>query len=96
LWSARKPWAKRWPEQKGDVDTLADEVFRRCLVRPPTAGEREKLVAFYQAQLNRFSKGELKADEVAGKDKSAKLNEQAAWTTVARAMLNLDEVITKD
>jgi len=83
-------------EQKGDVGALAEQVFRRCLIRPPTDGEREKLVAFYQAQLNRFSKGELKAEDVAWKNKSERLNEQAAWTTVARAVLNLDEVITKD
>ena len=87
---------KSTAEQKGDINALADQVFRRCLIRPPTDEERAKLVAFYEKQLNRFSKGELKAEDVAGEGKGAKLNEQAAWTTVARAMLNLDEVITKD
>ncbi len=83
-------------EQTGDVNALVDRVFRRCLVRPPSDQERAKLVAFYHAQIARFSKGELKAEEIAGKDKSVKLNEQAAWTTVARAVMNLDEAITKN
>lgn len=83
-------------EQSGDVNALVEQVFRRCLVRPPSEQERAKLVAFYQAQLGRFSKGDLKAEEIAGENKSAKLNEQAAWTTVARAVMNLDEAITKN
>ncbi|MEO6035905.1 MAG: DUF1553 domain-containing protein, partial [Verrucomicrobiota bacterium] len=87
---------KSTADQGGDVSTQVERVFRRCLVRPPTGPEREKLAAFYQSQLERFSKGELKADDIAGKDKSAKLYEQAAWTTVARAVMNLDEAITKN
>ena len=82
--------------QSGDVEARVEQVFRRCLVRPPTAEERKWLADFYQTQLNRFAKGDLKADEVAGKEKSPQINEQAAWTTVARAVLNLDEAITKD
>jgi hypothetical protein len=83
-------------EQGGDVNVLAENVFRRCVSRPPTAGERARLVYFYETQLGRFSKGELKAEEFVGKDKPTALNEQAAWTTVARTMLNLDETITKN
>jgi hypothetical protein len=81
---------------EGDANTRAESIFRHCLVRPPTEGERTKLVAFYETQLNRFAKGVLKAEEIAGKNKSKLLNEQAAWTTVARAVLNLDETITKN
>lgn len=87
---------KSTAEQSGDVDALVEKVFRRFLVRLPTDEERKKLVAFYQTQLDRFAKGELKADEIVGSDKSKKLNEQAAWTTVARAVMNLDEAITKN
>ena len=87
----------RWAtEQEGGVDALVGRVFRRCVTRPPSDGERAKLAGFYQTQLDRFAKGELKAEEFAGKDKSKMLNEQAAWTTVARAVLNLDETITKN
>jgi len=83
-------------EQTGDVNTLVEQVFRRCLVRPPSDSELKMLAEFYKAQLDRFAKGELKAEEIVGKDKGGKLNEKAAWTTVARAIMNLDEAITKN
>lgn len=85
-------------EQGGDVNALAEQVFRRCVSRPPSASERARLVYFYQVQFDRFSKGELPAEEFVGKEKEKPkaMNEQAAWTTVARAMLNLDETITKN
>jgi hypothetical protein len=70
-------------------------LFRRCLTRPPTADERGKLIQFYQAQLARFASGELQAVELLETKEGEKLNEQAAWTTVARVLLNLDETITK-
>ncbi|MEO7299705.1 MAG: DUF1553 domain-containing protein, partial [Verrucomicrobiota bacterium] len=87
---------KSTAEQGGDVNKLVAEVFRKCLVRPPTDDERKKLVAYYERQLDRFAKGELKAVEIMGSDKSKNLNEEAAWTTVARAVMNLDETITKN
>jgi hypothetical protein len=49
---------------------------------------------FYETQLKRFRSGELKAKDFAFNDKSS--NEQAAWATVARVLLNLDEAITKE
>ena len=87
---------KSTAEQSGDVNVRIEEIFRRCLVRPPSDGEREKVAAFYQTQLDRFAKGELKAEDVVGEGKGNRLNEQAAWTTVARAVMNLDETITKN
>lgn len=83
-------------DQKSDVNLVAEEVFRRCVARPPTQSEKAKLVTFYQAQLDRFAKGELKAEEVTGTEQPELRNEHAAWTTVARTMLNLDETITKN
>jgi hypothetical protein len=53
------------------------------------------LIEFYQAQLARFASGELKAAELLETKDGEKVNEQAAWTTVARVLLNLDETITK-
>ena len=87
---------KSLAENSGDIPAIVEEVFRRFLVRPPSEAEREKVAAFYQAQLDRFARGDLKAEEIVGKEKGDKLNEQAAWTTVARAVMNLDEAITKN
>ena len=50
---------------------------------------------FYQTQLARFAKGELKAADLLDAKEGEHANEQAAWTAVARVLMNLDETITK-
>ncbi len=79
----------------GSADERAAELFRRCLVRPPTDAERAALVGFFTRQEARLRKGELDAKAIAGPgggDAAAR----AAWTLTARAVLNLDEMITKE
>lgn len=73
----------------------AELLFRRCLTRPSSNEEREKLVQFYKTQLARFASGELRAADVLDVKEGEHLNEQAAWTSVARVLMNLDENITK-
>lgn len=70
-------------------------MFRRCLTRPPTADELPRLLAFLERQQGRLAAGELKAEEIMGGREGEKLEEQAAWTAVARVLMNLDETITK-
>jgi hypothetical protein len=82
-------------ESNSSPATEAELIFRRCLTRAPSEAERERLEHFYEAQLDRFNRGELKALEILGKSESSRPNEQAAWTTLARVLLNLDEMITK-
>jgi hypothetical protein len=77
------------------VEGRVTELFRRCLTRPPSADERALLVQFYQAQKQRFAGKELDAGAVAGPG-GGDVIERAAWTVVARALLNLDETITKN
>jgi hypothetical protein len=79
----------------GDTGARVELLFRRCLTRPPEAAERAKLVEFYQAQLARFASGELAAAEFMAAPPDAHLNELAAWATVARVLLNLDEALNK-
>ena len=79
----------------GTVEEKITRLFRRCLTRPPTADEVAKLAAFYERQTARFANGELKAAELLGTSEGEQLNEQAAWTTVARVLMNLDETVTK-
>ena len=55
--------------------------FRLCVARPPTAAEHTRLAALLEQQLAAES-GEQK--------------QLAAWTTVARVLLNLDETITRE
>jgi hypothetical protein len=85
-------WAAEQPQ---DNATVVTEMFRRCVTRPPTDSEKERLLKFYDTERERFAKGELKASEFIGAEKGDHLNEQASWTALARALLNLDETVTK-
>jgi hypothetical protein len=78
---------------KGD-EARAAEAFRRCLVRPPETEELDMLVAFAREQRQRFVSKELDAEKVAGAG-GGDVIERATWTTVARAVMNLDEAVTK-
>jgi hypothetical protein len=81
--------------QQSSLESRVAYLFRRCVTRPPSQDELALLLKFYDAQKHRFAKKELNAAVVAGPG-SGDLNERAAWTVVARSLLNLDETITKD
>jgi hypothetical protein len=79
----------------GSAESRTTELFRRCLVRPPNEAELKMLVDFYHAQKHRFDTKELDAATIAGPG-DGDPRERAAWTAVARVVLNLDETITKN
>jgi hypothetical protein len=79
---------------EGDAAARAAFLFRRALTRPPAPDELARLVAFHAAQLARLKAGELPAAELAGPGDGDPA-ERAAWTAVARALLNLDETMTR-
>jgi len=87
--------ARRTIEQKGKPEEQATYLFRLCLVRTPTAEEVARLAKFYEAQRVRFATDEKRAGSVAGAGKGP-VAELAAWTATARAILNLDEFVTKE
>jgi mono/diheme cytochrome c family protein len=78
--------------------------FRCCTSRPPTDDERAELVKLLAAERERIQKGEVKVAELAGGEKDSKDKlpdgatpaDAAAFTIVARVILNLDETITKE
>lgn len=81
-------------------ESVARQLFRRCLTRPPDAGELAALVAFYRTERDRFERDPKAAETIlkrknhrqSGRDRA----QLAAWTAVARALFNLDETITKE
>jgi hypothetical protein len=79
----------------GEAATRVEWLFRHCLTRAPSNEERAKLVQFYETQFARIASGEVKAADIMETKNGECLNEQAAWTAVARVLLNLDETITK-
>jgi hypothetical protein len=79
----------------GSVEERMTSLFRRCLTRPPTVEERTALVEFFTRQRDRLQQGTLDAKAIAGSDASDMV-QRAAWALAARAVLNLDEMITKE
>ncbi len=69
-------------------------VFRRCLTRAPSADELQRVLRFFEVQLGRLREGGLPAAELAGAGEGDAV-ERAAWVAVARALLNLDETVTR-
>jgi hypothetical protein len=90
---AAQALARRVTENPDSPEQRAIVLFRRCLTREPSANELARLTAFYQAQRQRLARGELDAGALAGAQEG-EAAEQAAWVTVARALLNLDETVT--
>ncbi|MBI4659882.1 MAG: PSD1 domain-containing protein [Verrucomicrobia bacterium] len=80
--------------RSGSEESRAAYLFRRCLTRQPSERELAMLVDFCRAQKRRFETKELNAEAVAGPGEGDAV-ERAAWTTAARAVLNLDETITR-
>jgi hypothetical protein len=77
-------------QQKGDA---VHKLFRRFLTRPPSNEEKDTLQKYLNQQIDRLNKGELKAAEI-----TAEKNANPQWAgkvLLARAIMNLDESITK-
>jgi mono/diheme cytochrome c family protein len=78
--------------------------FRRVLARKPSAEEAAELLRLLDEHRARFAGGELNPWNLVTSDpdkpyllpKSVTMEQMAAWTTVTRVLLNLDEAITKE
>jgi hypothetical protein len=81
--------------KEGSDAQRAEFVLRHCLSRPAREDEVAMLSKFAEAQRERLKEKELDAGKIAGEG-SGDANERATWTLVARAVMNLDEAVTKD
>jgi hypothetical protein len=72
--------------------------FRLCLARPPSDFEQERLSALLSQQREDFQSdlGEAHLLVPTNLPSEIESRELAAWTTVARVLLNLDEFITRE
>jgi hypothetical protein len=78
----------------GSAEARASQLFRRCLARKPDRDELAMLVRFSERQRQRLATGELDAVKIGGPGEGD-ATERAVWTILARAILNLDEAVTK-
>ncbi len=76
--------------------SAAVDAFVRVAGRVPTEPEIDRIAASYERQLRHFrERPQAAAAVMKVSPGSPALAEQAAWTMVANALLNLDEVVTK-
>eukprot|EP00456_Euglypha_rotunda_P066039 TRINITY_DN567_c1_g2_i1.p1 TRINITY_DN567_c1_g2~~TRINITY_DN567_c1_g2_i1.p1 ORF type:complete len:1217 (-),score=231.02 TRINITY_DN567_c1_g2_i1:15451-19101(-) len=92
---AAQSLGREFGERTGSVDERLTLLFRRCLTRPPVAEELSALNQFYDAQHAYLEANTVDVKALAGPGSDDVLN-RATWTLVARAILNLDEAITKN
>ena len=85
---------RRFATRDGSVECRLEQLFRRCLVRYPDADERRLLEEFLNHQRQRFANARALAEPIAGKGAGGA--ECAAWTALARVLLNLDETVTRN
>ncbi|GMW01114.1 MAG: hypothetical protein AMXMBFR84_22510 [Candidatus Hydrogenedentota bacterium] len=81
-------------EGASDTDRIR-RMTRICLGREPNAVETELMLTLLERQRNRYSNAPDQARAVFATD-AAIAAEGAAWTMVARTILNLDEFITRE
>ncbi|MDX2032012.1 MAG: DUF1549 and DUF1553 domain-containing protein [Blastocatellia bacterium] len=89
-----------WREGGGEDRAKLVYGFRLCTGRPPDEYEQTRLLALLAKQRGRFVGDTASAVYVSSPDLNnlpagIDLHQLAAWTMVARTMLNLDETITK-
>jgi hypothetical protein len=77
------------PDDAARLDALATRLFSRSL----DSNEIDLFAGYLAEQRRRLATGELDAIKLAGDEIDPQVQERAAWTLVARAMMNLDEAI---
>jgi hypothetical protein len=89
--------------KEGGTDNRSRAIyaFELCTGRKPTTYELNKLLKFWQEQYDYFENRTAAAVNVAAPDpkqmpEDVNLHKVAAWAMVSRAILNLDETITKE
>jgi mono/diheme cytochrome c family protein/ribosomal protein L29 len=83
--------------------TTSDEerlrsAFRRCLSREPSPAEAARVLEYYRSQVSQFEGAPQAAEAAAPKNRPEGMDaaHAAAWTAVARVLMNLDEFITRE
>jgi hypothetical protein len=101
---AARALALKTLQEGGATDAQRIEfAFRRVLARKPSAQETAALLTLFNQQQTRFASGALnpqafalnEPEQTVALPQGTTMSQLAAWTVVSRALLNLDETITK-
>jgi hypothetical protein len=88
--------ARLLKEVPSDNEKRLERAFFLCYARPPSDAERNAVASFRETQVTSFKADPVAAAEVAPKLPGIDPAEAASWTTVARALMNTDEFITRE
>jgi hypothetical protein len=91
---AARALGSEFTSREAPDDVRLAALFRRVVIRPPNEEEMKLLTQFLATQRERLEAKQLDAGAIAGAGPNA--NERATWTLTARALLNLDEAVTKE
>jgi hypothetical protein len=80
---------------EGTPEERINQAFIRCFSRPATNNEITAVLDFYQKQVERFTAAPESAKALAAGEPSDSSIACAAWTLVGRALMNMDEFVTK-
>ena len=85
-------------EPADDDEARVRHAFRRCVARGPSSEELAALTEYLHAQQQHFAESSDAAAQVAPKALPPGIDDAsaAAWTMLARVLLNLDEFITRE
>jgi hypothetical protein len=97
---AARSFAELIARQNGDESAKLDYAFGRALSRLPSDQEKEILVGLYRSHVEQYKSSSESAKEllsVGSRPAASDIDsaELAAWTSVARAVMNLHEFITR-
>jgi hypothetical protein len=99
LFEIAQALGRRLRDAADDDQDRLDHAFRLCFSRLPDPQEASRLSQFLNAQRHEFRADPDAARSVAGIEQNVSAEsagEAAAWTLVARLLLNLDEFITRE
>src|SRR5262249_20064279 len=72
------------------------QAFQLCLARPPSPKEEQRLLELRARQTAALDRSPEEAKQLAPQIDKVELPRAAAWTMVARVLLNLDEFIPRE
>ena len=83
-------------QEKGKAPAVTEALFQRVLTRPPDAREKQIMRDYLAKQTKRFEADPKTAAQIAGPKPQAPAAAIAGWTSLAHALLNTHEFITRN